>query len=140
VDKLRELMEEWRKQGGPSEFHEGPNCDPHLAMVYHECADELETLLSTAEATSGDAQGELEKLRELSEKATPGEWKTDDDDVYADAVPTVENGNRTYAVVTWRPDWGDKTQDWDSNAAYIVGLVNWHRSMLAARQPEKESR
>ena len=43
--RFLETIKSWRKQGEPSEFHEGPNCGKYLALVYHECADELEEII-----------------------------------------------------------------------------------------------
>jgi hypothetical protein len=86
------------------------------------------------EQTAGE---QLEKLRELSEKATGGEWSTRglSDHVRIERVNSVGKINVARCGSSQPGLREPESAEVWSNANYITALVNWHRSLLT-RSPE----
>jgi hypothetical protein len=143
--------------------HDGPDeckCESYKGAMppsYVELLDSLAALLAERERV------DMERLRELSEKAVPGPWDGPclhyDDNGKRRLFPHIHVGkkevhHRTDSNSAWIPEeWegecknylvvnntstGGDLQHFDDNAAFIVACVNHVREMLAAAEGAKE--
>lgn len=82
---------------------------------------------------------ELAALLELSERATPGEWRWSENGNIVTDTPDTGCDPEIAAVYSEHMDVDAADTSEPANSAFICALVNWFRSTRAAALPQGES-